>query len=112
MLKDLLKGRMRDITPTNRPTCFDSVKGGGLEPLIVIFTGTSTSITPSVSKAEIYSAFEENKLIFAKYNNLLLPIVQCNKNGNINFSAVLSKKSQVINYENEYDNWAYFTYDI
>ena len=55
MLKDLLKGRMRDITPTNRPTCFDSVKGGGLEPLIVIFTGTSTSITPSVSKAEIYS---------------------------------------------------------
>ena len=28
MLKDLLKGRPRDITPHNRPTCFDGMGGG------------------------------------------------------------------------------------
>lgn len=28
MLNDLLRGRMRDITPKNRPTCFQGMGGG------------------------------------------------------------------------------------
>lgn len=77
MLRDLLKGKPRDITPKNRPTCFDSLGGGGSGDNIFVVTFTCDYLTSADTYScdktfeEIDRAVAEGKIIHCrhKYNS-------------------------------------------
>ena len=61
MLRDLLRGRPRDITPHNRPTCFDSMGGGGG---VHVLSGTTVSELKNTPYADILAWLTAGEPVF------------------------------------------------
>lgn len=88
MLKDLLRGKPRDITPHNRPTCFDGLSGGG--------SGGDGAFCVNVARnsadktyEEIIAAYEAGLYVYAKdERGNLFPLSDV-KNGSVRFCGVL-----------------------